>query len=138
MRRQCGKTLGGVLALVCLVSTLAIAEEMTCTASDGKGTCTTATGPEGTSLVVVGEGLKVGEQMDCVDRGTMIACHAVLIASPPPVTFEMTCTASDGKGNCTTATGADGTPVVVVGEGVKVGEKMDCVDRGTMIACQAI
>ena len=81
MRRQCGKTLGGVLALVCLVSTLAIAEEMTCTASDGKGTCTTATGPEGTSLVVVGEGLKVGEQMDCVDRGTMIACHAVL--TPP-------------------------------------------------------
>jgi hypothetical protein len=138
MRRQFGKTLGGVLALVCLVSTLAIADEMTCTASDGKGTCTTATGPEGKSLVVVGEGLKVGEKMDCVDRGTMIACQAVLIASPPPVTFEMTCTASDGKGTCTTATGADGTPVVVVGEGVKVGEKMDCVDRGTMIACQAI
>jgi recombinational DNA repair protein RecR len=138
MRRQFGKTLRGALALVCLVSTLALADEMTCTASDGKGNCTTATGPDGTSIVVVGEGLKVGEKMECVDRGTMIACQAVIIASPPPVTFEMTCTASDGKGNCTTATGADGTPVVVVGEGVKVGEKMDCVDRGTMIACQAI
>ena len=68
--------------MVCLVSTLALAEEMTYGASDGKGTCTTATGPDGKSLVVVGEGLKVGEQMDCVDRGTMIACHAVLIAPP--------------------------------------------------------
>jgi len=77
MLRQFRKTLGGALALVCLVSTLALADEMTCTASDGKGTCTTATGPDGTSLVVVGEGLKVGEKMDCVDRGNMIACHAI-------------------------------------------------------------
>ena len=137
MLRTIGKTVGGALAVLCLVSTLAVADEMTCTAGDGKGNCTAATGPDGKVIVVVGEGVKVGEKMDCVDRGTMIACQAVLIASPPPVTFEMTCTASDGKGNCTTATGADGTPVVVVGEGVKVGEKMDCVDRGTMIACQA-
>ena len=49
---------------------------MTCTASDGKGNCTAATGPDGTKLVVVGEGLKVGERMDCQDRGTMIDCHA--------------------------------------------------------------
>ena len=77
MLRQFGKTLGGALALVCLVSTLALAEEMTCTASDGKGTCTTATGADGTPVVVVGEGVKVGEKMDCVDRGTMIACQAI-------------------------------------------------------------
>ena len=71
-----GKTLGGVLAALCLVSTLAVAGEMTCTASDGKGNCTAATAPDGTKLVVVGEGLKVGERMDCQDRGTMIDCHA--------------------------------------------------------------
>ena len=72
-----GKTLGGLLAALCLVSTLAMADEMTCTASNGKGNCTAATGPDGTTLVVVGEGLKVGERMDCQDRGTLIDCHAV-------------------------------------------------------------
>jgi len=50
----------------------------------------------------------------------------------------MTCTASDGKGNCTAATGPDGKVVVVVGEGVKVGEKMDCTHIGTTIDCKAI
>ena len=77
MRYTYGKTLGGLLAALCLVSTLAVAGEMTCTASDGKGNCTAATGPNGTTLVVVGEGLKVGETMDCQDRGTMIDCHTV-------------------------------------------------------------
>ena len=38
MLRQFGKTVGGVLAVLCLVSTVAVAAEMTCTASDGKGT----------------------------------------------------------------------------------------------------
>jgi hypothetical protein len=49
---------------------------MTCANDDGKGDCIAATGPDGATVVVVGEGLKVGEPMDCVDRGTMIACHA--------------------------------------------------------------
>src|SRR5262249_42971871 len=39
--------------------------------------------------------------------------------------------------NCTAAVGADGKAVVVVGEGVKVGEKMDCVDKGNVIDCTA-
>jgi hypothetical protein len=43
------------------------------------------------------------------------------------VAAEMTYTASDGKGNCTAAVGADG----------KVGDKMACVDKGTVIACTA-
>src|SRR5438094_10348615 len=77
MRHTFGKTLGGLLAALCLVSTFAMAGEMTCTASDGKGNCTAATGPDGTTIVVVGEGLKVGERMDCQDRGTLIDCHAV-------------------------------------------------------------
>jgi len=77
MLHTSGKTLGGLLAALCLVSTLAMAGEMTCTASDGKGNCTAATGPDGTTLVVVGEGLKVGERMACQDRGTLIDCHAV-------------------------------------------------------------
>src|SRR2546427_12562564 len=88
MRHTFGKTLGGLLAALCLVSTLAMAGEMTCTASDGKGNCTAATGPDGTTLVVVGEGLKVGELLDWQDRGPLINGHALPHADPrarPPV-----------------------------------------------------
>jgi len=89
--------------------------------------------------VVVGEGLKVGERMDCQDRGTLINCHAMPRVAPPAAEpQQMTCTASDGKGNCTAATGPDGTTIVVVGEGLKVGERMDCQDRGTLIDCHAV
>jgi hypothetical protein len=79
MLRQFGKTLGGAIAVLCLVSTLAVADEMTCTASDGKGNCTAATGPDGKVVVVVGEGVKVGEKMDCVHVGTTIDCKAITV-----------------------------------------------------------
>ena len=48
---------------------------------------------------------------------------------------EMTCRASDGKGNCTAGSGPDGKEIVVVGTGIAVGEKMDCIDKGTVIEC---
>jgi hypothetical protein len=76
MLRIFGKTLGGAIAVLCLVSTLAVATEMTCAKDDGKGDCIAATGPDGHTIVVVGEGVKTGEPMDCVDRGNIIACQA--------------------------------------------------------------
>jgi hypothetical protein len=76
MLRTLGKTVGGALAVLCLVSTLAVADELTCTAGDGKGNCTAAMRPDGKVIVVVGEGVKVGEQMSCVDVGYMINCTA--------------------------------------------------------------
>ena len=76
MLRIFGKTLGGAIAVLCLVSTLAVATEMTCAKDDGKGDCIAATGPDGHTVVVVGEGVKTGEKMDCVDRGNIIACQA--------------------------------------------------------------
>src|SRR5215469_15560420 len=76
MLHHSGKTVGGVLAVLCLVATVAMAAEMTCTASDGKGNCTAATGPDGKVTVVVGEGLKPGDTMECVNRGTLIDCVA--------------------------------------------------------------
>jgi predicted ribosome-associated RNA-binding protein Tma20 len=130
--------LGGVIAVLCLVSTLAMATEMTCTKDDGKGQCIAATDPEGNTVVVVGDGLKAGEQMECEDRGNMIACQPLVMASAPLVPFEMICAKDDGKGTCIAATDANSQPVVVVGEGVKAGEQMSCVDRGHMIACQAL
>ncbi len=138
MLRIVGKTLGIAFTVLCLVSTLAVATEMTCAKDDGKGQCIAATGPDDKTVVVVGEGLKVGEQMDCVDRGNMIACQPLVLASLPLVPFEMICAKDDGKGQCIAATGPDDKTVIVVGEGVKTGEKMSCVDRGNMIACQAL
>jgi hypothetical protein len=67
------------LALLCLASTLVMAQgqTMTCTASDGKGNCTVATGPDGKNFVVVGEGVQVGDTIACQDRGYMINCITV-------------------------------------------------------------
>ena len=76
MLHQCGKIVGGMFVVLCLVSTMAMAVEMTCMASDGKGNCTAATGPDGREVVVVGEGLKPGDKMECVDRATLIDCMA--------------------------------------------------------------
>jgi hypothetical protein len=71
MLRTVRKTVGGALALLCLASTLAIAQTqpMTCTASDGKGNCTVATGADGKAIVVVGEGVQVGDTVACQNRG---------------------------------------------------------------------
>jgi hypothetical protein len=74
MLRQFGKMVGVALAMLCLVSTLAGAVEMTCRASDGKGNCTAGSGPDGKEVVVVGTGIAVGEKMDCIDKGTVIEC----------------------------------------------------------------
>ena len=80
MLRTVGKTVGGALALLCLVSTLAIAQSqtMTCTASDGKGNCTVATSSDGKAIVVVGDGVQVGEKINCQNRGYMISCETVV------------------------------------------------------------
>jgi hypothetical protein len=60
MLRIVRKTVGGALALLCLASTLALAQTqtMTCSASDGKGNCTVAMMDNGKSIVVVGKGYK--------------------------------------------------------------------------------
>src|SRR5882672_3470406 len=79
MLRTLGKTLGGTLTLLCLASTLAIAQgesrTMTCMQVNGKGVCTAAAGQDGKEIVVIGEDLKVGALMTCVDRGNVVSCR---------------------------------------------------------------
>jgi len=79
MLQTISKTVGGALALLGLAATLAIAalQTMTCTASDGKGNCTVATGADGKAIVVLGEGVQVGDTVACQDRGYMIDCATV-------------------------------------------------------------
>ncbi len=81
MLRTIGKTAGSALAVLCLVSTLAVAAEegmeLVCTASDGKGNCVVGKMPDGKDLVLVGSGLKVGEKILCQYRENIIHCVPV-------------------------------------------------------------
>ena len=74
MLRKFGKILGCAIAVMCMVSTLAVAVEMTCIQDDRQGTCTGGQGPDGRHIVVVGKGVKMGEKMDCVDKDNVIEC----------------------------------------------------------------
>lgn len=49
--------------------------------------------------------------------------------------MEMTCVKTDGKGDCTVGTMPDGKELVLVGSGMKQGEKMLCHHRANMIHC---
>jgi hypothetical protein len=64
------------------------------------------------------------------------ALAVIGMASTLAVAVEMTCIQDDGKGTCTGGQAADSGHIVVVGKGVKKGEKMDCVDKGNMIDCK--
>jgi hypothetical protein len=81
MLRTLGKTVGSALAVLCLVSTLAVAAEegmeMTCTKSDGRGNCVVGKMPDGSDLVLVGSGMKVGQKMLCHHKENMIHCTPV-------------------------------------------------------------
>jgi hypothetical protein len=104
MLRNISKTVGSVMAALCLVSTLAMAQAqypaqslpssekagmsqrqtqtppsgypmmLTCTKDNGKGNCIAAAGADGKEIVVVGEGLEKGATMSCVDRGNIVDC----------------------------------------------------------------
>ena len=52
--------------------------------------------------------------------------------------MEMTCVKTDGKGDCVVGTMPDGKDLVLVGSGLKVGEKMLCHHRQNMIHCVPI
>jgi hypothetical protein len=86
MLRNISKTLAGTVTVLCLVSSLAVAQtppqtppvrqpqKMTCSKVDGKGDCVAATTADGKEIVVVGEGVKEGDAMICVNLGTVVDC----------------------------------------------------------------
>ena len=85
--RSIGMTLAGTGAVLCFVSTLAVAQvqtpttppgqpmNLTCSRDDGQGTCTAARMPDGKEIVVFGQGLRRGAAMTCVDRGNVVDCR---------------------------------------------------------------
>ena len=48
---------------------------------------------------------------------------------------DMTCTKADEKG-CTMAKGSDGKEMAVMGMGVKMGDKMDCMSKDGKMECK--
>jgi len=64
------------------------------------------------------------------------AIAVVGMASTLAMAVETTCIMDNGKGSCTAGQGADGRHIVVDGQGLKTGEKMDCVDKGNKVNCK--
>lgn len=73
MIRTLAQTMGMAVAVLCLISTLAVAEELTCTKADDKG-CTMAKGTDGKEMPVIGVGIKIGEKMDCMSKDGKTEC----------------------------------------------------------------
>jgi hypothetical protein len=51
--------------------------------------------------------------------------------------MRMICSKDNGKGRCVAARGADGREIVVVGDGLRSGAYMTCIDRGNMVDCDS-
>ena len=73
MISKLAKTLAFIVAVLCVVSTLAVAGEMACTKADEKG-CTTAKGADGKEMAVMGAGMKMGDKMDCMSKDGKTEC----------------------------------------------------------------
>jgi hypothetical protein len=78
MIRKFVKTFGFVVAVMFVVSTLAIAGEMTCTKTDEKG-CTMAQGTDGKEMAVMGAGMKMGDKMECMSKDGKMECKAMMM-----------------------------------------------------------
>ena len=67
------KTIAFLALLLFVVSTMAVAAEMTCTKADEKG-CTMAKGADGKEMAVMGAGMKMGDKMDCMSKDGKTEC----------------------------------------------------------------
>jgi hypothetical protein len=69
MVRKLLQTVLLVLAVLVLVSTVAMAADMTCTEADKNG-CTMAKGGNDKEVKVAAQGAKVGDKLTCDEKGT--------------------------------------------------------------------
>jgi hypothetical protein len=69
MMRKLLQTVILVLAVLVLVSTVAMAAEMTCTEADKNG-CIMAKGGDDKEVKVAAPGAKVGDKLTCDEKGT--------------------------------------------------------------------
>ena len=119
MLRNMTKTVGSAIAALCLVSTLALAQDQK--PSQPPSPSQPMTPQYGNTTPQQGHRQNPAEGMQQPSQGQMM---------------RLLCTKDNGKGNCTAATAPDGKEFVVHGEGVKSGGYMNCVDRGTVVDCE--
>lgn len=74
MRRTMAKTLACAVAVLCVVSTLALAEEMTCSKDNGKD-CIMAKDANGDEVEVMGPGGKAGDKLTCTHTRDRMMCQ---------------------------------------------------------------
>jgi len=67
------KTLACLVAVLCVVSTLAVAAEMPCTKADEQGR-TMPIGDDGKGMAVMGTGMKMGDKMECMSKDGKMEC----------------------------------------------------------------
>jgi hypothetical protein len=113
MLRNLTKTVGSAMTALCLVATLAMAQDQR--PSPSQYPSQPMTPQTGNTTPQQG--------------------HRQTSSESRPL-MKMTCTKDNGKGVCVAATGADGKEMVVNGEGLKSGATMNCVDRGTVVDCE--
>ena len=118
MLRNITKTVGSAMVALCLVSTLAMAQDQR--PSQSQYPAQPMTPQYGNTTPQQGHRQTSQGQMHNPSQGEA---------------RRLLCTRDDGKGNCTAAKGIDGKEFVVNGEGVKSGGYMNCVDRGNIVDC---
>jgi hypothetical protein len=69
MIRKLLQTVAMVFVVLLLVSTVALAAEMTCTRAEDNG-CTMAKGGNGEEMKVTAPGAKIGDKLNCDEKGT--------------------------------------------------------------------
>ena len=74
MRRTMAKTLACAVAVLCVVSTLALAEEMTCSKDNGKD-CIMAKDANGDEVEVMVSGVKAGDKLTCTQTRDRMMCQ---------------------------------------------------------------
>ena len=132
MLRPLTTTVGSTLAALCLVSTLAIAQSPSSTPSQYP----TQPEPSQSQPQYPGQPMtpQYGNTMPQQGHRQNPAQSEMRYPSKRQA-MRMICSKDNGKGNCVAARGADGREIVVVGEGLKSGASMSCVDRGNMVDC---
>ena len=122
MLRNISKTVGSAMAALCLVSTLAMAQAQhpTQTPPPSQTTQPQAQPQYPSQPMAPQTGNTTPQQGHRQDANPLL----------------LTCSRDDGKGDCVAARGADGKEFVVVGEGLKAGASMSCVDQGNVVHCK--
>ena len=68
MIRQLGKTLAFISAVILLTSSMIVATEQPCTNANATA-CATAKGADGKETAVMSSSTRMGDKLDCLDRG---------------------------------------------------------------------